>query len=168
MPATLEKKADPKSCDTTSTGHGNDQGALTGSPLCHRRGHFSPPRSRSSVLQGNDRVKEKKKIHFAKVTTSGPKELEPAGGGSGKESRRRLRSTAGEKHEVRSQTGSLLPDLFVATPARRCQRSAPLNWRRRRMLGSWGGREAGGKEGGRRGTTSPFARKNWTILSVYW
>lgn len=27
--------------------------------------------------------------------------------------------------------------------------------------------EGGGREGGRQGTTSPFARKNWAILSVY-
>lgn len=41
-----------KSRDTSSTQRGTDgedKGALTGSPLCHRRWHFSRPRSRSSV-----------------------------------------------------------------------------------------------------------------------
>lgn len=67
--------------------YGTDNGALTGAPLCRRRWHVSPPRSRSSVVLGSDRERggwgEDKKIHFAKVTTSEPKELEPAGRGVG-------------------------------------------------------------------------------------
>lgn len=45
--------------------HGRENRALTESPLCRRRWHFSPPRSRSSVFS----KRPPKKIHFEKVTT---------------------------------------------------------------------------------------------------
>lgn len=43
-----------------------------------------------------------------------------------------------------------IPDGLAVTGSIRgnsCQRSAPLNWRRRRLLGSWGGRGEGRQAG---------------------
>lgn len=56
--------ATPKAATQVQRGtDGEDKGALTGSPLCHRRWHFSRPRSRSSVCSKRlpPRAKKKKK-----------------------------------------------------------------------------------------------------------
>lgn len=58
--------ATPKAATQVQRGtHGRENRALTESPLCRRRWHFSPPRSRSSVFS----KRPPKKIHFEKVTT---------------------------------------------------------------------------------------------------
>lgn len=54
--------ATPKAATQVQRGtDGEDKGALTGSPLCHRRWHFSRPRSRSSVCSKRLPPEHKKK-----------------------------------------------------------------------------------------------------------
>lgn len=141
--------------------YGKDNGALTGAPLCHRRWHVSRPRSRSSVVLESDRERggEDKKNPLRESNNLGTQRVRASRWEDwGKRGERKAGDARGPLpgKSTRSypRRGSLLPDLFVATPARRCQRSAPLNWRRRRLLGSRGGRE-GGREASGRGTTSP-------------